>query len=62
MCTSVKLQEKILDSFFPIFYAKSSKDNSLMFNIKSMAFNSVLENINVSEYETKYDHNMTKLF
>lgn len=62
MCSSIKLKEKTLDSFFPVIYAKSGKDNALMFNIKSMALNSVVENTNISEYEAKYDHNMTKLF
>lgn len=51
-----------MQNFFPVIYAKSSVDSSLRFDVSAMTFASSIENLQITEFEARYDSYMPKLF
>lgn len=61
-CMEITFPRNEFKSFFVSLFARSTPQSTLRYDISSMTYSADVENIGVSEFESKFDENIPKLF
>ncbi len=61
-CANIDHPINVLKNFYPVLYARSTKGSKFSVKLNSMTFSTEIDNVAISEHESKYDQHLPKLF